>query len=105
SARIVAMSLLNTTWEIADDEAPMVISVDAAGGYIEELRDGTHVDHGAYAQRDGKDCFTSAMGDRGTNCWTAVPEVEIGASASATDNDGNRGFFKRVTYRALKPPS
>ncbi len=80
----------------------MIISVDSAGAYIEERRDGTHVDHGTYAHRDGKDCFTSAMGDKGTNCWTAVTGVEIGGTASATDDDGHSGFFKRVDYRALK---
>jgi hypothetical protein len=99
-----AMSLLTTTWEIADDTTPMVISIDDAGAYIEEGRDGTHIDHGTYAHRNGKDCFTSAMGDKGTNCWTAVPQVDIGGSASATDDGGNRSSFKRVDYRALKLP-
>lgn len=98
------MSLLNTTWEIADDTTPMVISIDGAGVYIEEGKDGTHIDHGTYAHRDGKDCFASAMGDMGTNCWTAVPQVEIGGGATATDDAGNRGSFRRVEYLPLKLP-
>ena len=105
SAPAAAMSLLNTTWEFSDSGTPMVISIDQAGAYIEERGDGTHVDHGTYSQRNGKDCFTSAMGDKGINCWTAVPEVEIGATASAKADDGNSGVFKRVDYRALKLPS
>lgn len=99
-----AMSLLNTSWEIESDASPMVISIDRTGAYIEERLDGTHVDHGTYAQRNGKDCFTSAMGEKGTNCWTTVPQVEIGETASGTADDGNNGSFKRVAYRALKLP-
>jgi hypothetical protein len=71
------MSLLNTTWEFSDNGKPTVITIDRTGAYIENRADGTHVDHGTYVQKDGKDCFTSAMGDKGTSCWTAVPEVEV----------------------------
>ncbi len=104
SAPAVAMSLLNTTWEFSDNGKPTVITIDKAGGYIENRADGTHVVHGTYVQKDGKDCFTSAMGDKGTSCWTAVPEVEIGATASATGDRGQSAVFKRVEYRALKLP-
>jgi hypothetical protein len=100
----VQMSLLNTSWEFSDEGTPMVISIDRAGGYIEERADGTHVDHGSYAPRSGKDCFTSAMGEKATNCWTAVPQTEIGGTASATADDGSSGVFERVDYRPLKLP-
>jgi hypothetical protein len=83
----------------------MVITIDQAGAYIEEGGDGIHVDHGTYEQRNGKDCFTSAMRDKGTNCWTTVPHVEIGGAASGTADDGNSGVFKRIDYRALKIPN
>ena len=100
----VAMSLLNTTWEFRDDGTPTVVSIDQAGAYIEERGDGTHVDHGTYAQRNGRDCFTSAMGDKGTSCWTAVPQVEIGGTASATADNGSSAVFTRVDYRVLRLP-
>ena len=102
SPSAASMSLLNTTWEFSDNGKPTVITIDKAGAYIENRADGTHVDHGTYVQRDGKDCFTSAMGDKGTSCWTAVPEVEIGATASATADSGQSAVFKRVDYRPLK---
>jgi hypothetical protein len=98
------MSLLSTTWEFSDNGKPTVITIDKAGAYIENRADGTHVDHGTYVQKDGKDCFTSAMGDKGTSCWTAVPQVEIGATAPATADSGRSAVFKRVDYRALKLP-
>ena len=104
SASAATMSLLNTTWEFSDDGAPTVVTIDQAGAYIEERADGTHVDHGTYVQRSGKDCFTTAMGDRGTSCWTAVPPTEIGGTASATHDDGDSAVFKRVAYRLLSPP-
>ena len=98
------MSLLNTTWEFNDDGKPTVITIDKAGAYIENRADGTHVVHGTYVQKDGKDCFTSAMGDKSTSCWTAVPPVEIGGTASATSDNGGSAVFKRVDYRVLKLP-
>ena len=104
SISAATMSLLNTTWEFSDDGAPTVVTIDQAGAYIEERADGTHVDHGTYVQRSGKDCFTTAMGDRGTSCWTAVPPTEIGGTASATHDDGDSAVFKRVAYRLLSPP-
>jgi hypothetical protein len=97
------MSLLNTTWEFSDDGTPMVVSVDQAGAYVEE-RGGKLFDHGSYEQKNGKDCFTTAMGDKGTNCWTAVPQTEIGETASARADDGSIGVFRRVDYRVLKVP-
>lgn len=101
----VTMSLLGTTWEFNDDGVPTVVTIDQAGGYIEERADGTHVVHGTYEQRDGKDCFTSAMGDKGTSCWTAVPRTEIGQTASATHDKGASAVFTRVAYRQLKQPA
>jgi len=98
------MSLLSTTWEFSDSGKPTVITIDKAGAYIENRADGTHVVHGTYEQKNGKDCFTSAMGDKGISCWTTVPEVEIGATASATADSGATAVFKRVAYRALKLP-
>lgn len=99
------MSLLATTWEFNDDGVPTVVTIDRAGGYIEERADGTHVVYGTYEQRDGKDCFTSAMGKKGTSCWTAVPPTEIGQSASATHDNGTSADFRRVAYRQLKQPA
>ena len=99
-----SMSLLSTTWEFSDSGKPTVITIDKAGAYIENRADGTHVVHGTYEQKNGKDCFTSAMGDKGISCWTTVPEVEIGATASATADSGATAVFKRVAYRALKLP-
>lgn len=98
------MSLLGTTWEFNDDGVPTVVTIDQAGGYIEERADGTHVVHGTYEQRDGKDCFTSAMGEKGTSCWTAVPRTEIGQTASATHEKGASAVFTRVAYRKLEQP-
>ena len=98
------MSLLNTTWEFDDNGKPTVITIDKAGAYIENRADGTHVVHGTYVQKDGKDCFTSAMGDKSTSCWTAVPPVAIGGTASATSGNGGSAVFKRVAYRELKLP-
>lgn len=95
------MSLLNTTWEFSDDGEPTVITIDNSGAYIENRADGSHVDHGTYTQRDGKDCFSSAMADEGTSCWTAVPEVGTNETASATSDNGETAVFKRVEYRAL----
>ena len=104
SASPATMSLLNTTWEFDDNGKPTVITIDKAGAYIENRADGTHVVHGTYVQKDGKDCFTSAMGDKSTSCWTAVPPVEIGGTASATSENGGSAVFKRVSYRDLKLP-
>ena len=103
-AQTATMSLLNTTWEFDDNGKPTVITIDKAGAYIENRADGTHVVHGTYAQEDGKDCFTSAMGDRSTSCWTAVPPVGIGGTASATSENGGSAVFKRVAYRNLQLP-
>lgn len=99
------MSLLGTTWEFDDGGAPTVVTIDQAGGYIEERADGTPVVHGTYEQRDGKDCFTSAIGDKGTSCWTAVPRTEVGQTASATHDKGASAVFTRVAYRKLKQPA
>lgn len=99
------MSLLGTTWEFNDDGNPTVVTIDQAGGYIEERADGTYVVHGTYEQRDGKDCFTSAMGTKGTSCWTAVPRTEIGRTASATHDKGGSADFRRVAYRQLTQPA
>jgi hypothetical protein len=98
------MSLLNTTWEFIDNGKPTIITIDEAGSYIENRADGTHVVHGTYLQKEGRDCFTSAMGDKSTSCWTAVPPVEIGGTASATSDNGGSAVFKRVAYRELKLP-
>ena len=98
----VTMSLLNTTWEFDDDGKPTVITIDKAGGYIENRADGTHVVHGTYVQKDGLDCFTSAMGDKRTSCWTAVPPTAIGETASATSANGGKAVFKRIPYRDLQ---
>ena len=98
------MSLLDTTWEFDDNGKLTVITIDKAGDYIENRADGTHVVHGTYAQEDGQDCFTSAMGDRSTSCWTAVPPVGIGGTASATSENGGSAVFKRVAYRNLQLP-
>ena len=103
-AATATMSLLNTTWEFDDNGKPTVITIDKAGAYIENRADGTHVVHGTYAQEDGKDCFTSAMGDRSTSCWTAVPPVGIGGTASATSENGGSAVFRRVAYRNLQLP-
>lgn len=103
-APAATMSLLNTTWEFDDNGKPTVITIDKAGAYIENRADGTHVVHGTYVQEDGKDCFTSAMGDRSTSCWTAVPPVGIGGTASATSENGGSAVFKRVAYRNLQLP-
>lgn len=101
-APTATMSLLNTTWEFDDNGKPTVITIDKAGAYIENRADGSHVVHGIYAQEDGKDCFTSAMGDRSTSCWTALPPVEIGGTAAATSENGGNAVFKRVAYRNLQ---
>lgn len=98
------MSLLNTTWEFDDDGIATVITIDKAGAYIENRADGTHVVHGTYLQRDGKDCFTSAMGDKRTSCWTAVAPTRIGETATATSENGGSAIFKRVPYRDLQLP-
>lgn len=103
-APTATMSLLNTTWEFDDNGKPTVITIDKAGTYIENRADGTHVVHGKYTQKDGKDCFTSAMGDMSTSCWTAVPPVAIGDTASATSENGGNAVFKRVAYRNLQLP-
>ena len=103
-ASTATMSLLNTTWEFDDNGKPTVITIDKAGNYIENRVDGTHVVHGTYAQEDGTDCFTSAMGDESTSCWTAVPPVGIGGIASATSGNGGSAVFKRVAYRNLQLP-
>lgn len=104
SSAAATMSLLNTTWEFSDNGKPTVITIDKSGAYIENRADGTHVVHGTYVQKDGKDCFTSAMGDKNTSCWTAVPPVEVGETATATSENGNTAAFKRVAYRELKFP-
>lgn len=98
------MSLLGTTWEFDDDGKPTVITIDNARAYIENRTDGTHVVHGTYVQKGGKDCFTSAMGDKSTSCWTAVPPTTIGEMASATSQNGGSAIFKRVPFRNLQRP-
>lgn len=95
------MSLLNTTWEFDDTGEPTVITIDNEGTYIENRLDGMHVVHGTYTQQDGMDCFTSAMGDRRTSCWTAVPPTSVGETATATSENGGSAVFKRVSYRVL----
>ena len=98
------MSLAGTTWEFTDGGKPMVVSIDQAGAYILEAADGTHFDHGTWALKDGKDCFTSAMGEKATMCSSTSPEVPIGGIATSTDDKGVATQYTRVEYRALKLP-
>ena len=103
SARTAAtMSLNGTSWEFDDDGVPTIITIDAAGAYIENRVSGQHVVDGTYRQVGGKDCFTSAMGDRKVSCWTAVPPTAVGQTATATSDNGSTATFKRVAYRVLR---
>jgi len=96
AAPAAVMSLLNTSWEYQFDGEPMVTSVDQAGNFITAKADGTHVDHGTFAFKDGKDCFTSAMGEKLTMCYTATPEVAVGSTVAPTDDKAGRIHYKRV---------
>lgn len=95
------MLLHGTTWEFEDRGTATLITIDADGNYVENRASGGHVVHGTYRQVSGKDCFTSAMKDKATSCWTAVPPTKVGETASATSDKGQTASFKRVDYRPL----
>jgi hypothetical protein len=97
-----AMTLLGTSWEWTQDGKPMQQSVDSSGNYV-VVSGAEHIDHGTWAQVDGKQCFTSAMTKDGQVCWTpAQGRMEIGESTDATSDKGDKLVVKRVAYVVRK---
>ncbi|MBB3764116.1 hypothetical protein [Sphingomicrobium lutaoense] len=98
------MSLAGTTWEFTRDDVSYIESIDNDGNYIAETADGEHADHGTYEMVDDKACFTSAMTEEGTVCWT-VSDVAVGESMVTTSDKGEEISVKRVEYREMSMPS
>ncbi len=59
------MTLLGSSWEFTREGKPIQESIDSNGNYI-AVSGAEHIDHGTYAQVDGKQCFTSAMTKEGS---------------------------------------
>ena len=90
------MSLHETTWTFTRDGKAIQESIDASGNYIANSGD-EHVDHGTYAMKDGKACFTSAMTDEGEVCWT-VQETQVGETVTTTSDKGETLEVTRAEY-------
>ncbi|MEO8619137.1 MAG: hypothetical protein ABI412_07220 [Sphingomicrobium sp.] len=91
------MTLLGSSWEFTREGKPIQESIDSNGNYI-AVSGAEHIDHGTYAQVDGKQCFTSAMTKEGQICWTAPAQMEVGGSADITSDKGEKLTVKRVAY-------
>ena len=89
-------SLNETTWEftISGSNKPVRESIDARGNYI-AVSGKEHFDHGTAVVKDGKDCFTSAMNDKGEECWSG-PSLAIGQSGAATSDTENDHQTHRI---------
>lgn len=98
------MTLAGTTWEFTRDGVTYIESIDNEGNYIADTADGEHADHGTYEMVDGKACFTSAMTDEGTICWT-VSDVEIDGSMETTSDQGETLTVTRRAYTELAMPA
>ena len=91
-----AWTINETSWEFTVNGKPMQESIDAGGNYV--ITSGAeHIDHGTAVMKDGKICSTSAMTSDGEICWTAPP-LEVGASAEAVSDRGQKLTVKRVAY-------
>ncbi len=102
AATPAAMSLAETTWTYTNKDGKKVQeSIDAAGNYVTSSG-AEHVDHGTYAMRDGKACFTSKMNKDGESCWT-VADTAIGASEETVSDKGEKLTVTRVAYVAVPP--
>lgn len=99
-----AMSLSGTSWEFTREGVSYIESIDENGNYIAETADGKHADHGQFAMKDGKACFTSAMTGEGEDCWT-VADTQIGETTTTTNDKGETLEVTRVEYRPLTMPS
>ena len=94
-------SLARTTWEFTLPGSNKVVreSIDEAGNYVAVV--GTeHFDHGTAVMKDGKTCFTSAMNDRGEECWSGT-WLAIGQSGIAISDRGEKLTIKRTEYVPL----
>lgn len=99
-----AQSLNGTSWQFTMDDKQIIESIDDSGNYIADTAAGEHYDHGSYALKDGKACFTSAMTDDGEMCWTG-PEAAVGDTVTVTNDKGETLDVTRVDYRPLTMPS
>lgn len=74
------------TYDVKDADGAMgTTTINADGSYVDLDAEGTET-RGAYARRDGKDCFDPA-GDDPEMCWT-VTEPGADGSFTATSPDG-----------------
>lgn len=99
-----SQSLHRTSWTFTMDGKQIFESIDENGNYIADTVDGEHYDHGSYALKDGKACFTSAMNEDGEICWTGG-EARVGETATVTNEKGEALEVTRAEYRPLTMPS
>ena len=97
------MSLNETSWTFTRDGKDLQESIDASGNYISSSGK-EHVDHGTYVQKDGKQCFTSAMDKEGQVCWTAK-DAAIGETVEAVSDKGEKLMVTHVAYVAATMPA
>jgi hypothetical protein len=93
----------HSSWTYTSNGTKMRETIDADGNYITEDMAGKHIDHGTAAMKDGKVCFTSAMNDKGENCWTSK-HVNVGQSTVATSDKGEKLKVTKVEYMPLSMP-
>jgi len=92
-----------TSWTYTLNGTKMRESIDADGNYITQDLAGKHIDHGTAVMKDDKVCFTSAMNDKGEECWMSK-HVKVGQSAVATSDKGEKLKVTKVKYSPLSMP-
>jgi hypothetical protein len=92
-----------SSWEYTYKGKPMLESIDASGNYI-TVSGKEHIDHGTYAMKGSKICFTSAMTKEGEDCWQD-PKLAIGESGESVSDKGEKVTVKRVAYQPLTMPA
>jgi len=94
----------HSSWTYTYKGTKMRESVDADGKYITVSARGKHIDHGAAAVRGQKVCFTSAMNNKGENCWTIEP-MKVGQSRVTTSDKGEKLRVTLIKYTPLRMPN
>ena len=92
-----------SSWEFTYKGKPMLESIDASGNFI-TVSGKEHIDHGTYAMKVSKLCFTSTMKKEPEDCWQD-PKLEIGESGESVSDKGEKVTVKRVAYQPLTMPS
>src|SRR5262245_59913067 len=59
----------DTSWEFTREGKAQNETIDSSGNYVVWSGD-KHIDHGTVVMKGDKACFTSAMDQKGEECWS-----------------------------------